>query len=55
MDLKLQLKPLSYPWERIDCANKESDSFFKRRNGSFAGYSNMMESRAKVLAGIVCN
>lgn len=28
VDLKLQLKPLSYPWERVDCANKESSSFF---------------------------
>lgn len=28
MGLKLQLKPLSYPWEKVDFAKKDSNSFF---------------------------
>lgn len=33
MGLKLQLKPLSYPWEKVDCAKKESNSFFREEMG----------------------
>lgn len=53
---KITAETFVIPLGEVDCANKESNSFFQRRNGfSFDGYGNMMESRAKVLAGIMCN